>query len=361
MQHPATSSRLVSILNVLRQALVRPSAPKPAFVCSSVEYHSIQEASDVPLEHKSDEFEDNARLVTCRLDWAEDARHFRRSLTTASKTHIRRVAICSPEDIDDADALVDCIAVLGEAVVDVHANTVTLRSADPLFVFGQGFEQLRVEDVPGESLWLVDLARGGEGSSKRQPDSDAEPDGNRDTARSSVTDATAPHSALSGSETPRRKEPGIYRAFRIAVLMLYLHLAVGAAAFAAAGIVTASAFSAGSWQWAVTTAEVVLLVLSSLLLVAIALAFLGTVYTNAEGYFRVELPRKIREKRVPRWTATTSRCLEDGVRIRGGVPVEVWRRLAATKRENRRAANKARRTAAREPTTSDEPEGEPDD
>ena len=346
LQIPATSRHLAGKSNILWQSIVRPSAPKPAFVCSWVNWKSIDETSGIPDRFKTDEFRCDASLLTCQLEWSEDARHFARSLVTASIQYVRHVVICSPTDIYDPDALVDCAIVVRDAIVDVDTNSVVLRAADPHFVFGQSDQQIRVGDVPDESLWLVGLDRALEHGSAECPGPVALGT-DQCPGLSSPPETGEPDRVDSDGKPFRRKEPGIYRAFRIAVAFLYLTWAAVAAVLAGGGIVAITWIDVGSWQWVVTTTGVLFIVLTSSLLVAFVCAIGWIISANLAGYLRVELPRKLRKKRVPHWTATTSRCIEDGVRTRGAVPLEVWRKLKASDRKARRAARKARRAAAK--------------
>ena len=304
LEYDFGSPGYLGLVRRLRASLLRPSSPKSAYAIANF---ATSDYSTVP---EDGEYSAGGFRLVVELKHTESTRHFLRSLRTGTRTWKRTVAICGPGDLYCRDRVVTCFTVAPPVRRSDWRSTqhVTLYSSDPLFSGAHHGAEMWPDDLPGDTIWLVDI--GCSNGDITQP--------------SSYEGTPVSHSSF---------DPGIFRLRRYLIfLMLVLTFVI--ATFADATRPTLDMND--NIPWAVEATEDALVIL--ILVIQFTAFYLFFVYLawNMWWYFWFELPERwlrnawnslragsylrevLRPTRMQTWQASTTRCVADGDRVRNG-------------------------------------------
>ena len=277
IERPPKSSFFANVGRFLRQVTCGPSSPKPAFAVRSLER----------TPSGADEAEPGLGgfRLTVELHEAEHCEHFRRSIRTSADGSRRTVAVCSPDRLSSPGNRVRCYLVNAELRrirgVGDGTQQVCLESADPLGA-PHGHEwQPRLNDVPGDAIWLVDI--------------------------SEIDTPDMPTARSGGWRSAWQQR--YRRLLEVAAVLVYLVVLPAFAMAALAVMIHWMLVREGWWLTPFTWAVYVTVVVAWLVLVWAS----RVVINRCCAYW-------FRERRWRgRWTADTLTCLDDAAEMRNGL------------------------------------------
>lgn len=217
-------------------------------------------------------------------------------------------------DLDEEHARVRCLTVT-HLNAETSGSTVLLRSTDPLYSGFAHQEFVHVKDAASDILWLVRLPGSVEQAAEQLEDDDA---------------ATRCLSYCRRCERKRRVavrrqgDPYPFRAVRYVIFFLLLSTGALSSVFFLQFANESAPDGTGIFYRFVAIVRWGFLVLVGTSAMLCGLMLLLVCIKNLSSYFRRERRyHLITPKELP-WTATTTRCLADGNRVRHGWTDDGW-------------------------------------
>ena len=280
LTYSTTSNALSTFWNIGRRLMLRPSSPKPAFVITRRDPDCKSSGSD-------DGGLGNSPTFRVELHPNESTTHFLRSFMMQLTSGARVVAICDPDDLDGANAAVQCHLV--ERIENrkhiraaPNESSIVMQYADPeLHPRGRKWTE-KSRKVPDDAIWLV----------QAQPDS-----------RGNFSDPPRFESRVAGR--PRRR---FFWHLMLALLVVPLIVIVLVVMIYVLESFTSRVSETDSPRFSTATLDVLYVFYSvgiTLALIACMLYVLGFVISTWRE-----------ERESCRWKAGTTECILDGVRAR---------------------------------------------
>ena len=153
LEYEFDSGGLIGLVRRLRAWLLRPSSPKYTYAIVNLA------TSDYSTVRREDEFTPGGFRLDIELKHTESTRHFLRSLRTGTRTLKRTVVICEPGDLYYRDRVVTCFTMVPPVrrADWRYSQCVTLYSSDPLFSGTDHRQERWPNDLPPDTIWLVDV------------------------------------------------------------------------------------------------------------------------------------------------------------------------------------------------------------
>lgn len=261
-----------------------PITPKPAFLLST--WNKV-DGSTLPRD--TPEFTTGGYRLQLRLSGTESPAHLASSIGSVSLRSSRVLLICTPEDYVNPAGTVHCCTIDWRHVRRARdrPDDLIVYSADPLRTRGSNYRRRRRSKVRVKGIWLISLDRRGGGPPQPQQPAD--------------------HDLRErGSERFRDRSRPIRRwwwPFAIAGVLMLLSLLV-------------------PWSRNHLVSELSAVKYEVYALSGLILGYLGAVSLAIRFAMHLRF-----ERRAPaQWTATTTRCLSDGARVRNGMCRQLPRR-----------------------------------
>ena len=155
VEHNLGVSRILNFCVWVRLARLRPSSPKPAFTIADWELNRASEAHVDTSEFTPGGFE-----LSVSLHAGESPRHLVRSMRAGFRSWMRTVVICTPEDLVRQNRPLRCLVVGAPSFPQPRRQdmVVTLKSADPLMADRSHFQYRLPSTIPTNAIWLVQIS-----------------------------------------------------------------------------------------------------------------------------------------------------------------------------------------------------------
>ena len=288
----------IGLVNYLRMAIVRPSSPKRAFILPSPPRIERAGSWDLPALKGAGGFR-----LTLHVGVWDHVDHLVASLRRSDNLRsVNTVYYCSPKAYLSQRDTVQEFTIKGRHVTKARdcAEAVVAFSADPLHSRRDHRRRIPRDQTDDRGLWLL----------VRESNSDA-PEHRCSTAQNASTDsplepALGPPHEERGRPAQRQGDPwNTVRWARFIVIAGLLLLTVAA-----------------YWGWErVDRSSEALLVLGAAFVGVCLSALVQLVTRHAYGY--------LVERWRGAWTATTTRCIADGIKSRNGLRTSLPRNLRA--------------------------------
>ena len=261
-----------------------PITPKPAFVLNT--WNRV-DGSTLPRD--ASEFTTGGYQLQLRLSGAENPAHLASSIGAVRLRSSRVLLICTPEDYVNPAGTVHCCTVDWRHVRRARdrPDDLIVYSADPLRTGGSNYRRRKRSKVRVTGIWLISLDRRGGGPPQPQQPAD--------------------HNLRKrGSERFRDRSRPIRRwwwPFAIAGVLMFLSLLVPMSRNNLLRELSAVEYGVYSWT-------------------GLVLGYLGAVSLT----IRFAMHLRYEWWAPAQWTATTTRCLSEGARVRNGMYKHLSRR-----------------------------------